>query len=60
MEAQDIRLHSEKMFDEFAKGLARDNNVDSVLLSAQMQIMQACWEIAAQLSEIRNILSRPS
>jgi hypothetical protein len=58
MTPSEIRVHSAKMFEIIKSGLAKDNNVDSCMLSVQLQIMQASWEIAAQLMELNQTLSQ--
>lgn len=50
MTPQEIREHSAKTFDQIKAGLAKDNNPQSAQVSALCHIMQALWEIAAQLA----------
>lgn len=51
MTPDEIRQHSEATFDQIREGLDKRHNPESVKLSTLMHIMQALWEIAAQLSE---------
>lgn len=52
MKAEDIRRHSELTFEVMKTGLAKDNNIQSAAFSAQAHLMQAVWEIAAQLADL--------
>ncbi len=58
MKAYDIRCHSEKTFEAVRNGLGRENNVDSAIVSAQLHLVQAVYEVAAQLSELNELLRK--
>ncbi len=58
MKAYDIRCHSEITFEDVRNGLRRENNVDSAIVSAQLHLVQAVYEVAAQLSELNELLRK--
>jgi hypothetical protein len=59
MSADELRNRSAELFETIKLALAKTNDIGSAQLSAQIHTMQACWEIAAQIAELREQMMRP-